>query len=527
MPSQRAFFVWLLLLLGFLNTVGQTAAVETDADYPLPTGATVRLGTLRWRHDDAIVFASFLPDGKSVVTVGGCGDLTIRVWDFPSGKETRRIPLVRNTVQDPLQGNGVSFNQEFPVALSRDGKTMATFFAPEVQGPNDLGPRILLHDLTTGRELPPLKAEDMDDLMSLSFSPRGDQLMSVGDDGLVRIWDWTKGKELRKFKAPANLRTDPDLSSFQHSPDGNTLLFMTRSNALHFIDVASGAAIGPAGHAAPLNSVLFSADGKQVITQSRDSVTRRWDAQNGKDLGLIADANARGGTYASPDGLIFYTEPGNPNGRRLLSFKDAVTGKTLGTVSTTPYASGDIFFAPGNKLVAIAYGVTPRAKMTSTAKVELFEVATGKPLQTLTLPAEELKDGKGAVLPSAFFSADAKMLAWTIDGKALSIWETATGKCLSSLVLPNEETVKSAAFTPDCRCLAVDASGGGVILFELASGDARATFGTRPRPIASQPDPGQSWRWCSRHFSPTEKRACALQPIGCHFPEWQDAGASR
>src|SRR5260370_662289 len=44
---------------------------------PLPAGAVARLGTTRWRHDRAVGFATFVPDGKSVVTVGD--DMTVRV----------------------------------------------------------------------------------------------------------------------------------------------------------------------------------------------------------------------------------------------------------------------------------------------------------------------------------------------------------------------------------------------------------------------------------------------------------------
>src|SRR5437588_12366650 len=36
----------------------------------LPDGALARLGTLRWRHAEAVTFVAFLPDGKAVLTGG-------------------------------------------------------------------------------------------------------------------------------------------------------------------------------------------------------------------------------------------------------------------------------------------------------------------------------------------------------------------------------------------------------------------------------------------------------------------------
>jgi RNA polymerase sigma factor (sigma-70 family) len=65
-------------------------AVDLHGD-PLPDGAAGRLGTVRWRHAGLTTFAAFLPDGQSVLSTGM--DNTIRTWEYPSGKELRRISL--------------------------------------------------------------------------------------------------------------------------------------------------------------------------------------------------------------------------------------------------------------------------------------------------------------------------------------------------------------------------------------------------------------------------------------------------
>lgn len=91
MPRCQVLFACLVVTLTFVPANGQTQTTTREDLHGdlLPPFAIARLGTLRLRHDDIIRFAAFLPDGKSIVSVGG--DQTIRVWEFPSGKELRRL----------------------------------------------------------------------------------------------------------------------------------------------------------------------------------------------------------------------------------------------------------------------------------------------------------------------------------------------------------------------------------------------------------------------------------------------------
>ena len=92
MPPCRLVLAGLILGLVPVVAAGQPFLPGKDQHGdPLPAGAVARIGTVRWHHDSYVDFASFLPDGKRVITVGD--DMTIRVWEFPSGKEVRRITL--------------------------------------------------------------------------------------------------------------------------------------------------------------------------------------------------------------------------------------------------------------------------------------------------------------------------------------------------------------------------------------------------------------------------------------------------
>ncbi|MGE3809286.1 MAG: sigma-70 family RNA polymerase sigma factor, partial [Gemmataceae bacterium] len=88
---------------------------------PLPTGAQVRLGTLRFRHAGWVNEVAWSPDSARVATSSYDG--TIRFWDAGSGKELDRHP-----------GRHIT--------MSPDGKTWATWGGDE---------RIILWDAATAQ----------------------------------------------------------------------------------------------------------------------------------------------------------------------------------------------------------------------------------------------------------------------------------------------------------------------------------------------------------------------------------------
>jgi WD40 repeat protein len=67
---------------------------------------------VRFRQGTTIVFAAFLPDGKSVIAAGYGGEVC--VWEFPSGKEVRRFAALTDSTATSA-------------SLSPDGKHLTVF----------------------------------------------------------------------------------------------------------------------------------------------------------------------------------------------------------------------------------------------------------------------------------------------------------------------------------------------------------------------------------------------------------------
>ena len=301
---------------------------------PLPAGAVARLGTLRWRHDGAVYFAAFLPDGKTVITAGE--DRTVRVWDFPSGKEIRRLVPAPLNIKSDRKVFGMRY--PWPVALSKDGKTIAL-------GSSGVGTS--LYDVQTMKELPGLDeayAVQTNGTLAtnrvLAFSPSGERLATMGlMSGRVRIWDCGTAKQVSAFGDPG-----PDglvagklttANAMAWTPDGKSLATVhqrdegnTPVSVVKFWDPATGNEIRSMVIAGGSHDpwLAFSPDGKALVlsTYNRNTVV---DVASGKEICKFTNDKV------SPPNLVFSKDGarlyGCGVGPEPLVEYDALTGKVI------------------------------------------------------------------------------------------------------------------------------------------------------------------------------------------------------
>ena len=98
------------------------------------------------------------------------------------------------------------------------------------------------------------------------FSPDGELLASVGEDGAIVLWRWKTGAVERAMRGHMG---GVLLAAF--SPDGKTLATSGRDKRVVLHDVATG--VGrpvPKDHNGAVSAVLFSRDGSQLFSASDD-----------------------------------------------------------------------------------------------------------------------------------------------------------------------------------------------------------------------------------------------------------------
>ncbi|MBD2100101.1 eIF2A-related protein, partial [Leptolyngbya sp. FACHB-261] len=116
-----------------------------------------------------------------------------------------------------------------------------------------------------------------DSVDSIEFSPNGQQLATLGEDGIARLWD-LKGKQLAQFK-PATGRVD----SIEFSPNSQQLATGGEDGIARLWDLKGKqlAQFKPA--TGGVTSIEFSPNSQQLATGGADGTARLWDLK-GKQL---------------------------------------------------------------------------------------------------------------------------------------------------------------------------------------------------------------------------------------------------
>ena len=135
---------------------------------PVPDGAVVRMGTIRFNHASGVSGLAFTPDGKSLVSFS-TENGTARVWDPATGRERHTIDV------EALRGGRV-------FTMTPDGKSLL--------GADLYYKRLMFRvwDLESGRESHRVALPDVPGL-SLLYSPDGKTLATRLPDQAVIFWD--------------------------------------------------------------------------------------------------------------------------------------------------------------------------------------------------------------------------------------------------------------------------------------------------------------------------------------------------
>jgi len=322
-------------------------------------------------------------------------------------------------------------------------------------------------------------------LVHIAYLADGKEVLTVTQDGAVRVWEQSTGKILRKFghvavmnhnQAPpvrfglqaeqagdarAPIAINPQASvptAAAIAPDTKTLAIAYMSGTISLWDTASGKEtksfradgsnpVGAAGKPAPYfgggaNMLLFAQDSKALLARSYDSqFLRLFDLPEGKERQKFETKpkpfNQQNGTYS-----YFANNPG--------SVSLSADGKTVATVYYE--------FEKGGKIKVF---------------IKTWDVATGK--EQPVVNAGEAQGG----FQQAAFSPDAKVLALCHYQEGILLLDAATGKQTHKVPPPQNRTgVTNPVFTADGKVLALrNSNDQSIRLIDVAAGKDLRTLG--------------------------------------------------
>jgi WD40 repeat protein len=478
---------------------GKTLASATEAgDVRLWDVAKARQTALFKGHKGRVLALGFSPDGQTLATGGW--DRTIRLWDVASQREralTEEEPVgfIRRLVFTPdgktliSAGNQITFWDVKTRARRGSvgfGSTSALLVAPTrhaLIAASWKAGVIALLDLANGNQRA-LWQTPPSDLEGLALSPDGKALVSVGEDGMVRVWD-PDGPRLRAQWPAHNGR----ICGASFSPDGKTLatggaddLQVKLWNVSRFPEGGSAPLPDPLvlapikailkGHTAAVPSLAFSPDGQTLASASADKTVRLWDVRTAKMRRILGGSQYPVQAVAfSSDNKTLASAGGDDADGQELKLWDTVSGQSTGDLSGHTKKVYDVAFSTDGKLLA-----SGGADQT----LRVWDVMTRQKLQSLDDQAT------GFIRRVAFTPNGKSVLS---GGDLLTFWDVQSGALQRSI--EHRETT-DMKISPAGDLLAAGGwNSGKITLFEMGTGRQRVAWQAHRRwlhSLAFSPD---------------------------------------
>jgi WD40 repeat protein len=351
---------------------------------------------------------------------------------------------------------------------------------PKIQPTQDQGGPLLMLD--TGGH--------MAKMTGLTFTPDGKQLVSAGDDKVIRVWDWEAGKTIRTIRGQVGPGHEGKIFAMALSPDGrwlaaagwmdSTIATTPCCGDIRLYDFATGKLVALLkGHTAVVNSLAFSPDSKRLISGGGlgDLSAIIWDVEGRKSLHRLQ------GHKAEICAVAFA-----PNGERV------VTGSYDATLRLWRVSDGGLIAEMKGHMDKVSRALAIRSSDGMIAsgdyagEIRLWDGNTGRFVRTLA--------NQGGEVGSLRFSPDGKLLLSTFGecgscSRIQHVWNVATGEDRATHAT-DENFVYAAAISPDGK---LAATGGGnkfkIGVWELATG--APVNGPQGKPVVLAGTSAPSW----------------------------------
>ena len=431
--------------------------------------------------------AKGLVDDDPLLALALAAEATQRVQSGTPGYDARAAMIAARTLLtrgDPVVlGSPIPAGDALAIAMSPDGLLLAV---GERNGSIDI------IDTATRKRVGPSLRGHSRGVEDLDFSPNGQQLASVGDDGKLELWSLGKEPSSREFWDSSDV-----LWGVRFSPDGSTLASAGEDGTVRLWDVAKGAAIGGPliRRTGDVLRVAFSPDGRGLVAGNGEGEIYGWELPSGKPLfEPVRGAHTSDiwGFAFSPKGDRFATYSSDGTSVVLEYPSGRIIGRAFGEdgdiagVAFTP--DGAALIGGGADGALRLWDVDKQKAIATTASghsqpiIDVGSSLDGKLVATLgkdqqirlwrfgsKYPLEEERHVAGRAAKGVAISADGRRLAAGDDTGAVEIWELGTDRD-PMLLKGHKNQVWALAFSPKGSVMASGDRSGEVRLWNSADG---------------------------------------------------------
>jgi WD40 repeat protein len=302
----------------------------------------------------------------------------------------------------------------------------------------------------------------------LVFSPDGKMLASGGADGAVKLWDSTNGKGLRTFvedEEAVHLDNAGGVTALAFTPNGKILASATAKNiskpgesfawqtTITLWDVTSGRALGSFSvNGSKILSIAFSPNGRWLVGGGTGNAVSLWDTANGQLLrtftGHVNEVNF---VMFTPDG----TQVLSGSWDKAVDVWYAANGTPLKVIEGNPAFTARqaiLVNMPGLFHVSATFNPTTRTFASVTDMNEPITLWDGQTNNKLKEFRWEKKR-----FSSVAFNPSGNIIAGGADGGGIRLWDVATGTDL--VTIKEGQDSDSIALSPDGTVIAQASEG--------------------------------------------------------------------
>ncbi len=415
-------------------------------------------------HEDYISCLAYSPDDKIIAS--GSHDQTVRLWDVKTGKHIRTL----TGHQDDI--TFLSFNPDGSTLISVSRDMTINFW-----------------DITSGELKLPFaiqgvisdKIKTKEKIKRTIFSSDQSILITAGESRTIHLWDSTTGKLKQTFsdKNEDNKETSyvSGVENILFSPDGKLILSLVNGYEIRMWDIASGKRRRFKGYTGYLTNASFSPDGKTLATVDYPGGIRIWDITTGKLKRTISNLNPRDNSdHIQYDTYYIAITPNREKAiisesNATLSLWDAATkrlhtliGKTNSSKGSWPH---DVLVSPNGETIA-------SWNASKDGLIRFWNATTGEHKRTI-------KGHKGRINRVVFSPDSSTLVSWGVNkDKAIRLWDVSTGRHKRTFQ-GYTNLIQDATFSPDGKILVAGDHEYVLYIWDVTTGKYK-NIGTRQKP---------------------------------------------